>query len=57
MNGDETKKVESEYIKKHHRHELVESQCSSTLVKHIKAPLHLVSFALLCFSSVKDNDF
>nr|3R6P_A Chain A, Abscisic acid receptor PYL10 [Arabidopsis thaliana]3UQH_A Chain A, Abscisic acid receptor PYL10 [Arabidopsis thaliana]3UQH_B Chain B, Abscisic acid receptor PYL10 [Arabidopsis thaliana] len=42
MNGDETKKVESEYIKKHHRHELVESQCSSTLVKHIKAPLHLV---------------
>lgn len=48
MNADETKKVESEYIKMHHVHvELLESQCSSTLVKHIKSPLHLVS--LFCF--------
>ncbi|KAH0942117.1 hypothetical protein HID58_001754 [Brassica napus] len=43
MNADETKNVESDYIKMHHMHgELLESQCSSTLVKHIKAPLHLV---------------
>ena len=48
MNADETKNVESDYIKMHHMHgELLESQCSSTLVKHIKAPLHLVS--LFCF--------
>ncbi|XP_010438531.1 PREDICTED: abscisic acid receptor PYL10-like [Camelina sativa] len=39
MNGDE---MESEYIKRHHSHELSENQCSSTLVKHINAPLHLV---------------
>lgn len=45
MNGDEIEKVESEYIKRHHRHELLENQCSSTIVHHIKAPLHLVSFA------------
>lgn len=45
MNSDETVKVESEYIKRHHRHELLENQCSSTIVHHIKAPLHLVSFA------------
>ncbi|CAH8318124.1 unnamed protein product [Eruca vesicaria subsp. sativa] len=42
MNADEIKNVESEYIKRHHVHELLENQCSSTLVKHIKAPLHLV---------------
>ncbi|XP_010537115.1 PREDICTED: abscisic acid receptor PYL8-like isoform X2 [Tarenaya hassleriana] len=33
---------ESEYIRRHHRHEPKENQCSSTLVKHIKAPVHLV---------------
>ncbi|KAG2239833.1 hypothetical protein Bca52824_091359 [Brassica carinata] len=39
----ETKNVESEYIKRHHmQEELLENQCSSTLVKHIRAPLHLV---------------
>lgn len=34
--------VESEYIRRHHRHEPGENQCSSALVKHIKAPVHLV---------------
>ncbi|ESQ43191.1 hypothetical protein EUTSA_v10014777mg [Eutrema salsugineum] len=33
---------EREYIRRHHKHELVENQCSSTLVKHIKAPVHIV---------------
>lgn len=34
---------EYEYIRKHHKHELVkDNQCSSSLVKHIKAPLHRV---------------
>uniref|UniRef100_A0A1J3K213 Abscisic acid receptor PYL10 n=1 Tax=Noccaea caerulescens TaxID=107243 RepID=A0A1J3K213_NOCCA len=42
MNADETENVMSEYMKRHHRHELLENQCSSTLVKHIKSPLHLV---------------
>ncbi|KAK8938371.1 Abscisic acid receptor PYL8 [Platanthera zijinensis] len=34
--------MESEYIGRHHRHELRENQCSSELIKHIKAPVHLV---------------
>ncbi|KFK26935.1 hypothetical protein AALP_AA8G312900 [Arabis alpina] len=33
---------EREYIRKHHKHQLVDHQCSSTLVKHIKAPVHIV---------------
>ncbi|MBA0651315.1 hypothetical protein Goklo_018654 [Gossypium klotzschianum] len=32
----------TEYIKRHHRHEAGENQCSSALVKLIKAPLPLV---------------
>ncbi|OAY83399.1 Abscisic acid receptor PYL8 [Ananas comosus] len=34
--------AESEYVRRFHRHELRENQCSSTLFKHIKAPVHLV---------------
>ncbi|MQL78354.1 hypothetical protein Taro_010781 [Colocasia esculenta] len=34
--------VESEYIYQHHRHQPTENQCSSALVKHVKAPIHLV---------------
>lgn len=33
---------EMEYIKKHHRHEISDNQCTSVLLKHIKAPVHLV---------------
>ncbi|KAL4575753.1 hypothetical protein LXL04_011838 [Taraxacum kok-saghyz] len=33
---------EMEYIKKHHRHQISENQCTSVLLKHIKAPVHLV---------------
>lgn len=33
-------------IRLNHRHDPKENQCSSVLVKHIKAPVHLVS---LCF--------
>lgn len=32
----------SEYIRKHHKHEVREKQCTSCLAKHIKAPVHLV---------------
>ncbi|KAJ7965383.1 Abscisic acid receptor like [Quillaja saponaria] len=34
--------TEWEYIGRHHTHEPGENQCSSALVKHIKAPVHLV---------------
>ncbi|CAN1189388.1 Abscisic acid receptor PYL9 [Linum perenne] len=37
-----TNGLESEYIKRHHRHDPGELQCSSVLVKHIRAPIHLV---------------
>ncbi|XP_052178943.1 abscisic acid receptor PYL3 [Diospyros lotus] len=40
MNGFNS--VEAEYIRMHHRHHPAENQCSSALVKHIKAPVHLV---------------
>ncbi|XP_050280261.1 abscisic acid receptor PYL9-like [Quercus robur] len=34
--------MEAQYIGRHHRHEPKENQCTSALVKHIKAPVHLV---------------
>lgn len=34
--------LEMEYIKKHHRHQISDHQCTSVLLKHIKAPVHLV---------------
>ena len=34
--------LELEYIRRHHRHEAGENQCSSALVKHIRAPVPLV---------------
>ncbi|MBA0768128.1 hypothetical protein Gotri_016959 [Gossypium trilobum] len=37
----------TEYIKRHHRHEAGENQCSSALVKLIKAPLPLVTLSPL----------
>ncbi|KAI4355212.1 hypothetical protein L6164_004006 [Bauhinia variegata] len=33
---------EAQYIRRHHKHELRENQCTSALVKHIRAPLPLV---------------
>ncbi|XP_038709801.1 abscisic acid receptor PYL8-like [Tripterygium wilfordii] len=46
MNGNsninEFGSAESEYIRRHHRPDLAENQCSSALVKHIKAPVPLV---------------
>ncbi|XP_062155010.1 abscisic acid receptor PYL3-like [Alnus glutinosa] len=40
--GDAFSAIELEYIGRHHRHEPRENQCTSELVKHIKAPVHLV---------------
>ncbi|WOL20484.1 hypothetical protein Cni_G29289 [Canna indica] len=34
--------MEEEYVRRYHRQEITDSQCSSTLVKHIRAPVHLV---------------
>ncbi|KAF8112992.1 hypothetical protein N665_0058s0089 [Sinapis alba] len=31
-----------QYVRRHHQHNCREDQCTSALVKHIKAPLHLV---------------
>lgn len=42
MNANGFCGVEKEYIRKHHIHEPKENQCSSFLVKHIRAPVHLV---------------
>ncbi|KAI3955064.1 hypothetical protein MKW98_005067 [Papaver atlanticum] len=44
MNGNGgISSMENEYIYRHHKHdEMRDNQCSSALVKHIKAPLHLV---------------
>lgn len=38
--------LETEYIQKHHRHDPADNLCTSVLVKHIKAPVHLVNFPL-----------
>ena len=34
---------EADHVRRLHRHAPADHQCSSTLVKHIKAPVHLVS--------------
>nr|QFQ33011.1 pyrabactin resistance-like protein [Pinus massoniana] len=34
--------MESEYVWRHHKHEMQENQCSSVLAKRIRAPVHLV---------------
>jgi hypothetical protein len=38
--------MESEYVRRFHRHEPCDHQCSSAVAKHIKAPVHLVSSRL-----------
>lgn len=44
MNGGESYgAIETQYIRRHHKHEPRENQCTSALVKHIRAPVHLVS--------------
>lgn len=43
MNGDRRAGgPEEDFIKRHHKHDIRENQCTSSLVKHIKAPLPLV---------------
>lgn len=42
--------VECEFIRRFHRHQPGENQCSSALVKRIKAPVHLVISLFLCLS-------
>lgn len=38
--------AEWELIRRYHRNELAENQCTSRLVKRIKAPVHLVNHLL-----------
>ncbi|XWS35885.1 hypothetical protein CRYUN_Cryun20dG0035300 [Craigia yunnanensis] len=40
--GDAYGMMEAQYIRRHHRHEIRDDQCTSALVKHIKSPVHLV---------------
>ncbi|KAK6158366.1 hypothetical protein DH2020_005680 [Rehmannia glutinosa] len=43
MNGDRRAGgPEEDFIRRHHKHDVRENQCTSSLVKHIKAPLPLV---------------
>eukprot|EP01018_Ginkgo_biloba_P037886 Gb_12524 [translate_table: standard] len=49
--------LEPEYEFRYHRHELQENQCSSILVKHIRAPVHLVQdMPLRCYCVRTDLD-
>ncbi|GMY23853.1 abscisic acid receptor PYL9-like [Fagus crenata] len=41
-NSDVFGAMEAQYVARHHRHEPRENQCTSALVKHIRAPAHLV---------------
>nr|CAB3459828.1 unnamed protein product [Digitaria exilis] len=41
---------EADHVRRLHRHAPADHQCTSTLVKHIKAPVHLVSFPLPPYS-------
>jgi len=43
--------METDYVRRFHRHEPRDHQCSSAVAKHIKAPVHLVS-ACLSTSSI-----
>ncbi|CAI0420898.1 unnamed protein product [Linum tenue] len=47
-NGNACNRVEDEYIRSHHHHQVQDNQCSSSLVKHVKAPLHLPERMLFC---------
>ncbi|KAK6936713.1 Polyketide cyclase/dehydrase [Dillenia turbinata] len=42
MNGNGHVNTATEYIQRHHKHQPADHQCSSHLIKHIKAPVHLV---------------
>lgn len=43
--GDAYVGMEVQYIRRHHRHETRDNQCTSAMFKHIKAPVHLVCFS------------
>ncbi|KZV54161.1 hypothetical protein F511_37072 [Dorcoceras hygrometricum] len=41
--------TEIEYIRKHHQHEITDNQCNSFLIKHIRAPIHLIGSGVVLF--------
>lgn len=58
MNGvDAYGVMEAQYIRRHHRHEPRENQCTSALVKHIRAPVHLVNKLSVYFRSILSVSF
>ncbi|KZV35177.1 Regulatory components of ABA receptor 3 [Dorcoceras hygrometricum] len=42
VNGDALTAGPEDFIRRHHKHHVADNQCTSSLVKHIKAPLPLV---------------
>lgn len=44
--------IDVESVRRLHRHEPRENQCTSVLVKHIQAPIHLVSVNPLLLSTI-----
>ncbi|KAH7519495.1 hypothetical protein FEM48_Zijuj08G0042400 [Ziziphus jujuba var. spinosa] len=40
--GDAYVGMEVQYIRRHHKHETRDNQCTSAMFKHIRAPVHLV---------------
>lgn len=44
--------MEAECIRRFHRHEPMENQCSSCVLKHIKAPVQLVRVSFLCLDRI-----
>ncbi|XP_072980316.1 abscisic acid receptor PYL8-like [Typha angustifolia] len=42
MNSSASRAVDTDYVRRLHRHQPRENQCTSTLFKHVKAPVHLV---------------
>uniref|UniRef100_A0A0D6R8T5 Uncharacterized protein n=1 Tax=Araucaria cunninghamii TaxID=56994 RepID=A0A0D6R8T5_ARACU len=42
MSSSKVSDSETEYIWRHHKHEVQENQCTSVLAKRVRAPLHVV---------------
>ena len=51
-NSDVFGAMEAQYVARHHRHEPRENQCTSALVKHIRAPAHLVCLFYVLLSTL-----
>lgn len=50
MNGHGYSVTESQYIRRYHEHSISDNQCSSAIIKHIRAPVDLVSPSVCVYS-------